>query len=110
MKKSTIQFTIQLDDANVPEKIEWDATDKPESDISETKAVSIALWDHQQINTMHINLWAKDMPVEDMKRFCIDCIGGLSQSLLRATGDEFISNEMNALCDRLVGHLQKSGQ
>ena len=108
MKKSTIQFKIELDSNNVPEKIEWDATEKPESGLSETKAISINLWDHQQKNTMRIDLWAKDMPVEDMKRFYIDCVGGLSQSVLSSTGDEFIANEMNALCDRLAKHLQKT--
>ncbi len=110
MKKSTIQFTIQLDSNNIPEKIEWDATEKPESGLSETKAISINLWDHQQKNTMRIDLWAKDMPVEDMKRFYIDCVGGLSQSVLSSTGDEFIANEMNALCERLARHLQESGK
>ena len=108
MKKTTIQFNIELDSNNVPEKIEWDATEKPESGLSETKAISINLWDHQQKNTMRIDLWAKDMPVEDMKRFYIDCVGGLSQSVLSSTGDEFIANEMNALCDRLAKHLQKT--
>ena len=109
MKKSTIQFTIHLDDNNVPEKIEWDATEKPESGPSESKAISINLWDHSQKNTMRIDLWAKDMPVDEMKRFYIDCVGGLSQSVLSSTGDEFIANEMNALCDRLAKHVMKSG-
>ncbi len=110
MKKSTIQFTVHLDDKNIPEKIEWDATEKPESGISETKAISINLWDHEQKNTMRIDLWAKDMPVDDMKRFYIDCVGGLSQSVLSSTGDEFIASEMNALCDRLAQHVIASGK
>jgi gliding motility-associated protein GldC len=109
MKQSTIQFTVHLDDNNVPEKIEWDATEKPESGLSETKAISVNLWDHQQKNTMRIDLWAKDMPVDEMKRFYIDCVGGLSQSVLSSTGDEFIANEMNALCDRLAKHIAQSG-
>ena len=110
MRKSTIQFTVHLDDKNNPEKIEWDATEKPESGISETKAISINLWDHEQKNTMRIDLWAKDMPVDDMKRFYVDCVGGLSQSVLNSTGDEFIANEMNALCDRLAQHIIASGK
>lgn len=109
MKKSTIQFTIQLDDNHVPEKIEWDATDKPEPGPSESKAICISLWDHEQKNTMRIDLWAKDMPVNDMKRFYIDCIGGMSQSVLNSTGDEHIANEINALCERLARHVQESG-
>ena len=110
MKKSTIQFTVHLDTNDVPEKIEWDATDKPELGLSETKAVSIALWDHSQKNTMRIDLWSKDMPVDEMKRFYIDCIGGLGQSVLTATGDEFMANEMNALCTRLVQHVKDSSK
>jgi len=101
MKKSSIQFSIELDDNNVPEKITWDATDKPDG-ISESKSISISLWDHEQKNTLRIDLWTKDMPVEDMKRFYIDCLGGLAQSSLTSTGDEAISREMNALCEKLV--------
>jgi gliding motility-associated protein GldC len=110
MKKSSIQFNVDLDQNNVPDKILWDATDKPDPGLSETKAISIALWDHQLKNTLRIDLWTKDMPVEDMKRFYIDCIGGLAQSALTATGDEFMSSEINALCERLVKHIQQNPQ
>lgn len=108
MRKSDIHFTVELDNNNVPERILWDATEKPEGGNSETKSISLALWDHTQRNTLRIDLWAKDMPVDDMKRFYIDCIGGLSQSVLSATGDEFMANEMRALCDRLAQHVQKN--
>lgn len=107
MKNSTINFTIHLDQNNVPDKIFWDATDKPEAGLSETKAISIALWDHIQKNTLRIDLWAKDMPVDQMKRFYIDCLGGLAQSMLSSTGDEVMAKETNALCERLVEHLRK---
>ena len=108
MKKSTINFTVELDQNNVPEKILWDATDKPEPGLSESKAISLALWDNRQMNTLRIDLWTKDMPVEEMKRFHIDCLGGLSQSVLTATGDEFMANEINALCEWLVKHVRES--
>jgi gliding motility-associated protein GldC len=55
---------------------------------------------------MRIDLWSKDMPVEEMNRFHIDCIGGLAQSILTSTGDEFMASEINALCERLVIHLK----
>lgn len=108
MKKSTIQFTVELDQNNVPEKIMWDATEKPTPGLSETKSISVALWDDQQKNTLRIDLWAKDMPVLEMKRFYIDCLGGLAQSALTATGDEFMASEINELCERLVKHIQES--
>src|SRR6478736_8672329 len=108
MRKTEINFNIDLDQNNAPEKIMWDATDKPETGFTEAKSISISLWDHEQKNTMRIDLWSKDMPVEEMKRFYIDCIGGLAQSVLTATGDEYMSQEMNTLCQKLVEHLRKS--
>jgi gliding motility-associated protein GldC len=106
MKKSEINFSIELDNNNVPEKIQWDATDKPDPGLSDTKAISVALWDHKQKNTLRIDLWTKDMPVNEMKRFYIECLGGIAQSSLSATGDEFMASEINALCDRLVEHVR----
>lgn len=108
MKKTTITLHIDLDDNNIPEKITWDATDKPDNAPSETKSVSVSLWDHKQKNTLRIDLWAKDMPVLEMKRFFIDCVGGLAQTILNATNDEFMANETNALCERLLEHLKKN--
>ena len=106
MRKTTINFSIELDDKNVPNKIEWDASDKPDASPSATKSISVSLWDHEQKNTLRIDLWTNDMPVEEMKRFYIDCIGGLSQSILSSTGDEFMASETNALCEKLVKHLK----
>ncbi|MBT1704688.1 gliding motility protein GldC [Chryseosolibacter indicus] len=110
MKKSSINFTVHLDQNNIPEKIQWDATDKPDPQLSETKSISVALWDSKQKNTLRIDLWTKDMPVEEMKRFFIDCIGGLAQSILTSTGDEYMASETNALCEKLVKHLQEENK
>jgi gliding motility-associated protein GldC len=107
MKKSDVNFRVELDQNNIPEKIFWEATDKPDPGLSETKSLSIAIWDHMQKNTLRIDLWTKDMPVEDMKRFHVECLGGIAQSILTSTQDEFMANEINALCDRLVNHLKK---
>ena len=107
MRKSKILIEVELDDDNIPEKINWDADEKAEPGLSETKSISLSLWDHKLKNTLRIDLWSKDMPVEEMKRFYIDCIGGLSQSILNSTGDEYMSGELNAVCDKLVKHLEE---
>jgi gliding motility-associated protein GldC len=109
MKRSTIHFTVDLDSNNVPDRILWDATDRGDSGPTETKSISVAVWDHTDRNTLRIDLWAKDMPVTDLKRFYIDCIGGLSQSLLRATGDEKMASEMRDLCDRMAKQVAETG-
>ena len=97
MKTSQIKFLITLDKDKIPEKITWNADDKMGDEFSETKSISLALWDHKKMNTLKIDLWTKDMKVNDMKRFYIDCIGGIGQSVLNSTGDEYISKELNKL-------------
>jgi len=108
VKTSEINFTVQLDEDNIPSTIHWQATDQPDLEASETKSLAISIWDQKQQNTLRIDLWTKEMPVHEMKRFYIDTLGGMAQSILNATGDDFMSQEMNALCDKLVAHLRKS--
>ena len=109
MKKSEINFKVALDEQNVPEDIVWNATDKP-GDDDHTKAISIAVWDDIEKNTMRLDLWTKDMPIYEMKKFYIDALGGLSQSLLTATGDEKMAKKINSLCDDLGKDLESELQ
>ena len=109
MKKTEIKLVVELDDNQVPEKIMWHADDSPLDNFQETKSMSLSLWDHDSKNTMRIDLWSKDMPVEEMKRFYIDCLGGLAQSALSSTGDEVMSAKLNALCEELVEHVKNEG-
>ncbi len=106
MKKSEIKLTVELDEQNIPEKIFWDADEKDQPGPSETKSISLSMWDQKVKNTLRIDLWSKDMPVDEMKRFYIDCIGGIAQTLLNSTGDEYMASELNAVCDRLVEHVK----
>ncbi len=105
MKRSIISFKINLDDKNIPEQITWEASDtgnKPKS----TKAMACSVWDDEQQNTLKIDLWTKDMKIDEMEKFFVDTLGGLSQTLLNATGDTFLSGELNKLCDQFITYIQ----
>ena len=102
MKKSEIKFIVSLDEKNIPEKIEWVAEDSLSQDLKESKSISLSLWDDNKKNTLRIDLWTKEMTTDDMKKFYIDCLGGLSQSILNSTGDEFMSKETNNHCEKLI--------
>lgn len=107
-KKSEIKFNIDLDEQNVPETITWDASDKPSDSPGKTDAILISLWDQEQKNTLRIDLWSKDMSVDEMKRLCVDSVGGMAQTIRNATGDDFMADEMEALCQKLVEHIMKN--
>ncbi len=106
MKTSEIKFTITLDAQNIPEKINWEATDNPNEGIEEARSISIAVWDHFHKGTMKIDLWTKDMPVDEMKRFVIETIGGLGETLLTATGDKKMAGDIDTLCRDLTQHVE----
>ena len=109
MKKSEIRFSIALDDQKVPEAISWSATDAG-PDIHFAKAINIALWDREQVGTMKIDLWTKDMPVDEMKRFVVDNIGSMAENIVTATDDKEMANKMRALCKELSEYLDKQEQ
>lgn len=109
MNKSKITFDVELDKDNVPEKITWSATDNALGDKpTETKAVSIALWDHNVQQSLRIDLWAKEMPVEEMKKFYIECLAGLGDSIKRSTNDDDMAHQIHDLCEKLVEQLNSS--
>lgn len=107
MKKSEINIQIELDETNLPKNIKWDATDKEGEGLESTKSLSLNIWDNLNHSTLRIDLWTEEMSVVEMKRFYIDIIGGMAQTVLTSTGDEYMSEEMKELCDRLVKHVNE---
>jgi gliding motility-associated protein GldC len=107
MKHSEINFKVQLDDQSVPEQIQWSATDNPNEGIEETKSIFVGVWDHYHKGTLALPLWTKDMDVLDMKRFYIEVIGSIGNTLVDATGDEKMSDLIDNLCRTLTKNLQE---
>ena len=97
MKTSTIQFVIELDENNVPEKIQWSASDGAAQ--SEAKAIMLAVWDQHENNTLRIDLWNKEMTVDEMKQFFHQTLLTMSDTYHRATGDEKMTLTMRDFCD-----------
>ena len=110
MKNSEIKFSINLDDKNLPKSIQWDASDKEEEGFETTKSISLNVWDNLNQSTLRIDLWTEDMSVVEMKRFYIDILGGMAQTIMNSTGDEYIAEEMKELCDRLVKHVNEENK
>ncbi|GAB3181457.1 gliding motility protein GldC [Telluribacter humicola] len=107
MKKSDIHFSVELDNQNIPDKIFWEATDNPNEGINDTRAIAIAVWDHYHKGTLKIDLWTKDMEVFDMKRFYIEIMSGIADTLLTATSDKKMADAIEGLCQNLSKNLDE---
>lgn len=110
MKNSEIKFQIQLDENNLPKNILWDASDKEADGLESTKSISLNVWDSLNHSTLRIDLWTEEMSVAEMKRFYIDIMGGMAQTILNSTGDEYMSEEIKDLCDRMVKHVNEENR
>lgn len=66
MKTSEINFKVTVDENHLPQKLEWEAKDAGEK--SECGSIMLAMWDKQENNTMRIDLWTKEMTVDEMKK------------------------------------------
>jgi len=98
MKKAEIKLTIELDDDNVPVNITWESTDHENKEALAVKSMMLALWDHNFKNSLRIDLWTKDMPVDEMKRFFYETLQTMADSFLRATNETAIVEDLRDYC------------
>jgi len=91
--KSTLSFDVSLDENMVPEKIEW-KTENQETSVC--KAVMACLWDENEKNTLRIDLWTKDMMVEEMRHFFVQSLITMADTFERATNDPESAEELRS--------------
>jgi gliding motility-associated protein GldC len=99
MKVSEINFKILVDDDHLPVDIKWEASDAGEK--SHAKSMMIALWDATENNTLRIDLWTKDMSVDEMKKFYHQNVMTLTDTYIRATSDEATAKKVKALFNEI---------
>jgi len=106
MKTAEIKLTVTLDDNNVPENIMWESTDSQTKDALPVKSFMLALWDPSYKNTLRIDLWTKDMPVDEMKRFFYETLQTMGDSFLRATGEKNIVEDLRDYCAHFADKME----
>ena len=107
MAKHTSDITIKvaLDENKVPEKLKWSAEDGGISN-EEAKAIFLSVWDHKNKEALRIDLWTKDMPLDEMKIFFHQTLSAMSDTFQRATNDEKMSATMRDFCDYFAEKLE----
>ena len=102
---SEIKFLVEFDENRVPEKLSWTAQDGG-VDAEESKAIMLSVWDHKSKETRRIDLWTKEMPVDEMKMFFHQTLMAMSDTFGRATGDEKMTATMKDFCDYFAEKLE----
>jgi len=91
-KEAEIRFKVKLDDENIPESILWDATDSDIEGPKPCSAALISIWDHERRNSLSIDLWTKEMTVEEINIHYFQTIIKMAETYLRATSNKEIAD------------------
>ena len=97
MKDTEITIKVKLDDNNIPEQILWSAPDGGMKDQS-SKAILLSFWDSKKKETLKMDLWTKEMPIDEMKTFVLQTFLSMKQSISKATGEENLINLIEDFC------------
>ena len=101
---SKIELNVELDENRIPEKLNWTAEDGGISN-AEAKAIFLSVWDSKAQESLRIDLWTKDMPVDEMKLFFHQTLVAMSSTFMRATQDEKMTATMKDFCDYFAEKL-----
>lgn len=93
MHQSTINVLIDLDEQKIPQNIKWSASDSTAQETQDARAMMLTLWDPTDKTALRIDLWTKEMMVDEMADFFYQNLMGMGDTYLRATQDKALAEE-----------------
>ncbi len=94
MSESTIQIQVGLDEKKMPVEISWSASDNTPQNTRKAKAFLLSIWDGADKTALRIDLWTKDMMVDEMEDFFYQTLITMADTYQRATPHDDLAAEM----------------
>jgi len=85
MTESSIHIKVGLDENKMPSEIIWCAPDNSPENTRKAKAFLLSLWDGTDKTALRIDLWTKDMMVDEMEDFFYQTLMTMADTYQRAT-------------------------
>ena len=76
----------------MPVDMELSGSDFPEP--QSVKAMLLSVFDMDRKETLKIDLWTKDMQVQEMDRFVFQTLRGMTDTYAKATNNAALANQM----------------
>jgi gliding motility-associated protein GldC len=108
VRESTITIAVKLDEKKVPQNIRWTATDSTADDMQDARAMMLNFWDGAEKAALRIDLWTKDMMVDEMVDFYYQTFMGMADSLERSTGQKYLVNDLRDFSKKFFQKFQES--
>ncbi len=82
-----INIHLDLDKDKLPEKLSWRATDSQFDGFKECKAFLLSIYDSGDLNTLRVDIWSKEMKMDEMNRFFYQSFVSMADTFQRATNN-----------------------
>ena len=102
MHTSTITVNVSLDQDRVPTAIGWRATDSTADMDQQAKAMMLAFWDGADKSALRIDLWTKEMMVDEMADFYYQVMMTMADTFQRATQQQELSEELKTFAQEFM--------
>ena len=93
-RQSNINIEVHLDENKVPQDIKWNASDSTADMAQSARAMMLAFWDAADKSALRIDLWTKDMMVDEMADFYYQMLMSMADTFKRATQQQGMSDDM----------------
>ena len=94
MGLSSITIDVHTDENKIPDGISWKASDTTIENAQKAKAMMLAFWDAAEKTALRIDLWTKDMMVDEMADFFYQTFMTMADTYGRATNQDSMVAEM----------------
>ena len=106
--KQILKFEIELDENNLPLNIKMHASDG-DADENNIKALIVSAWAAKTKETLRIDLWTKDMPVNEMFIMYHQTMMGMADTLDRSTGQDKLAGALRDYCNFFAEETEIKG-
>ncbi len=107
MALSTITIEVTLDQNRVPEQINWNATESTADAARKAKAMMLSFWDGADKTAFRVDLWTKEMMVDEMADFYYQTMMTMADSFERATHQQELVDEMKNFAKTFYDKFRK---
>ena len=108
MNKSTITIDVELDQNKLPQQILWKASNSTADEAQKAKAMMIAFWDGKDKSALRVDLWTKEMMVDEMADFFYQTFMTMADTYTRATNQPELAQDIKTFAKNFYTKFRDS--
>jgi gliding motility-associated protein GldC len=108
METSTITVNVHLDENKIPQQIDWKASSSTADEAQAAKAMMLSFWDGADKSALRIDLWTKDMMIDEMADFYYQTLMTMADAYGRATQQPGMVDDMKTFAKDFYRKFRES--